>query len=85
MTSTPRLVASGPNDTLLTEHADNKRYELVEVHRNKKGTQITYNLNIFEEDDIIYQFDTTTNNYASAAIWAIQIFIKVVANDGNTP
>ena len=76
------LVASGPNDATLRDRAGDRHYELRRVREAGKKKTATYELTVFDEDDIIHKDIYKSADFASAASWAIHEFIRII-DDSN--
>lgn len=76
-------MATGPHDDKLRVTAGPLHYELRRVGIPAGNKPDTYELGIFEDDELLDKKIKKTKDYGAAATWAIHEFMKVVNRDRN--
>ena len=77
------IVASGPNEVNLVKKAGAMHYELRRVGEVPVTKMATYELGIFDGDELIDKKIKKTKEYGDAVVWAINTFVEAVQHDNN--
>lgn len=75
------LAASGPNDEKLRTKAGTKHYEIRRVTKQSRTGVATYELAIFDEDELIDKHVIKGRSYADAVCDGIEFFVRFIYDD----